>query len=76
VLVAAVRPVVYLTAVRTLATLVRKVMVVTLRTVIELATRVVIQVCAWCFVSVRPVGVELFLAGKMVEQRDEANSRF
>jgi hypothetical protein len=26
--------------------------------------------------SVRPVGVELFFAGKMVEQQDEANSRF
>ena len=26
--------------------------------------------------SVRPVGVEVFLAGNMVEQQDEANSRF
>jgi len=31
-----------------------------------MATRVVIQVCAWNFMSVRPVGVELFLAGKMI----------
>jgi hypothetical protein len=45
-------------------------MLVTLKTVTVLATEVVIQVCAWNFMSVRLVGVELFLEGNTVERKN------